>query len=655
MLPIPVPTEPWRFAGGRVWLDDIVAKGQDDTLQYLEGCASSPIDDSRKVNDKTEAYRKFCKTVLSKAGPGVTADPEAIAVDLCHNRASAEDKFRAFLRHYVKTSVQLRPSLGPEEYEWVRDVDSAITVTEFWKALVREFDCGFLQTKRRQEPEKASLYSLKFCDTSQGAGSVWKWIREDLAEELGLSRGQMFRKQEVTGEDVLAILSVLWARPDVVTCQPTERLTSHAMILLASMGAFRLGALSRIQYHQVELAIVADPVNKSTRLVGTVTIVHNKVDKNALKRSQDDRISFSVAFAPCPIVCVLSLIVAKAIKDDAFDVGFESLDALLSRPTLGGLAYLPIRWKNDILETPIFELPYHRLWEIWRSCTWALGCRDPPRPYAMRVGGAGRLDGVLTPAVRNFVVDNSSEVFEKSYLPNHFRGQLATFAFGALAGDYEPLFRQLCNAFLKVDANAPMTVTPEEKATFEQRHDLRTISARLADDGEGEPPGWRDELHSRASYIRKSLAKQLKVQKRTLYFENMDRQRALGTRCAPFPTKRQTPAIQDESYPFEGASAIGSFFQHFSATQDLRPATLKSYSELLVAYLRRLPAEVVHSAYAAIREATASDPDPSSSTPSLAEPPLRSRALQLIATHELSNPGGRLGVDSSLLLLQPEV
>ncbi|KAM0270905.1 hypothetical protein ACHAQH_009251, partial [Verticillium albo-atrum] len=102
---------------------------------------------------------------------------------------------------------------------------------------------------------------------------------------------------------------------------------------------------------------------------------------------------------------------------------------------------------------------------------------------------------VLTPAVRNFVVDNSSEVFEKSYLPNHFRGQLAKFAFGALAGDYEPLFRQLCNASLKVDANAPMNVTLEEKAAFEQRQDLRAISIKLADDSEGEAPGWRDELH----------------------------------------------------------------------------------------------------------------------------------------------------------------
>lgn len=95
-------------------------------------------------------------------------------LDLCANRPSAEDKFRAFLRHHVKTSMQLRPSLGPEEYEWVREVESAITVTELWKALVRDFDSGFLQIKRREEPEKTSSYSLKFTDTSQGSGSVWK-------------------------------------------------------------------------------------------------------------------------------------------------------------------------------------------------------------------------------------------------------------------------------------------------------------------------------------------------------------------------------------------------------------------------------------------------------------------------------------------------
>ncbi|RNJ54447.1 hypothetical protein D7B24_000463 [Verticillium nonalfalfae] len=117
---------------------------------------------------------KFCKIVLSKVGPSAASDPETIVLDLCANRPSAEDKFRAFLRHHVKTSMQLRPSLGPEEYEWVREVESAITVTELWKALVRDFDSGFLQIKRREEPEKTSSYSLKFTDTSQGSGSVWK-------------------------------------------------------------------------------------------------------------------------------------------------------------------------------------------------------------------------------------------------------------------------------------------------------------------------------------------------------------------------------------------------------------------------------------------------------------------------------------------------
>ncbi|KAG7110479.1 hypothetical protein HYQ45_014881 [Verticillium longisporum] len=182
MSAISIPAEPWRFAGGRVWLDEFVEQSHDDTLQYLEGCASDPIEDSRKVHRKAEAYRKyarrlwnmFCKIVLSKVGPSAASDPETIVLDLCANRPSAEDKFRAFLRHHVKTSMQLRPSLGPEEYEWVREVESAITVTELWKALVRDFDSGFLQIKRREEPEKTSSYSLKFTDTSQGSGSVWK-------------------------------------------------------------------------------------------------------------------------------------------------------------------------------------------------------------------------------------------------------------------------------------------------------------------------------------------------------------------------------------------------------------------------------------------------------------------------------------------------
>jgi hypothetical protein len=51
-------------------------------------------------------------------------DPDSIWLDLCRNRDLAKDRCRAFLRRYVKDSVKWVPTLGQEEHEWERTVNS---------------------------------------------------------------------------------------------------------------------------------------------------------------------------------------------------------------------------------------------------------------------------------------------------------------------------------------------------------------------------------------------------------------------------------------------------------------------------------------------------------------------------------------------------
>ena len=61
-------------------------------------------------------------------------DPEEIIFDLCRGKTdaarkkSAVDHCKAFFESYVKRSVKPYPTLGPEEYEWKRSVESVRAV-----------------------------------------------------------------------------------------------------------------------------------------------------------------------------------------------------------------------------------------------------------------------------------------------------------------------------------------------------------------------------------------------------------------------------------------------------------------------------------------------------------------------------------------------
>ena len=60
-----------------------------------------------------------------------------------------------------------------------------------------------------------------------------------------------------------------------------------------------------------------------------------------------------------------------------------------------GIDYTPLSWSEDMLEKEIIDLKYHTFWKIWNRCMLVAGLLDKPRPYSMRVGAGGRLDGKI--------------------------------------------------------------------------------------------------------------------------------------------------------------------------------------------------------------------------------------------------------------------
>lgn len=108
------------------------------------------------------------------------------------------------------------------------------------------------------------------------------------------------------------------------------------------------------------------------------------------------RVSLSVTFVPCKPLCLLSLLVATALADNAFEVPFDSFETLLSRPRLEpGVNYLPLKWREEFQDRSIIDLSYNQYWTIWSKTVHVAGVREGLRPYATRVGAGQRLDGMF--------------------------------------------------------------------------------------------------------------------------------------------------------------------------------------------------------------------------------------------------------------------
>lgn len=68
----------------------------------------------------------------------------------------------------MKKSGLWEVSLGPNEYEWKREVTSAITLTEVWKRLVVEAHSTVLFRKRKEDRVNRRQWVLSFAEKGTG-------------------------------------------------------------------------------------------------------------------------------------------------------------------------------------------------------------------------------------------------------------------------------------------------------------------------------------------------------------------------------------------------------------------------------------------------------------------------------------------------------
>ncbi|KAJ6445193.1 precorrin 3B synthase CobZ [Purpureocillium lavendulum] len=201
------------------------------------------------------------------------------------------------------------------------------------------------------------------------------------------------------------------------------------------------------------------------------------------------------------------------------------------------------------------------------------------RPYAMRVGGSGWLDGSLTAPLRNFILSNSTEVYEHSYLPIHLNKDLMKVAYRDKAGQNEEMVSMMSRAFLRRDPYAPVYITKDDFASFEKRNDLSSLRKQYRE--AKDDPVKAQKIKARIKYLLDWLER-LRIQEvRKEYFDEVDRLRAQGISTHHLRTTQATnPRKQREVVGSTVAVRIGKLLD-----EDIAPA---SAATLLLAYLQEI-------------------------------------------------------------------
>lgn len=182
----------------------------------------------------------------------------------------------------------------------------------------------------------------------------------------------------------------------------------------------------------------------------------------------------------------------------------------------------------------------------------------------MRVGAGGRLDGALEPAVRNYVMSHSSDVYQNSYQTQRVRQDLQRIAFGVeMTGANGGLFHLLQRSSLQRDEGAPIYPTQSDLEAMEERKDIKALRAQYDLCRKAETRVGRDRISARIYNIRMELSRKNVQQRRKEYFELADRAHAEGRTVmahhyiSPFACGKSNIRLASEA-----SEIIGEFLRH---------------------------------------------------------------------------------------------
>ncbi|KAF6782181.1 hypothetical protein CSOJ01_16025 [Colletotrichum sojae] len=153
--------------------------------------------------------------------------------------------------------------------------------------------------------------------------------------------------------------------------------------------------------------------------------------------------------------------------------------------TIKNVGYVLLKWKAEFANRVMFPIKYSTFWSLWRQVQTALGMREHIKVYSIRVGAGSRLHGVFEPAFWNYILGNTTTVYEKSYIP---------------------------------DENAPIYPTAEDYNNIKSRKDITALRREVEE--------MKAKLRLEADIT--ALRKLAVTVRRRKYFAEADRLRSLG-------------------------------------------------------------------------------------------------------------------------------
>jgi hypothetical protein len=163
----------------------------------------------------------------------------------------------------------------------------------------------------------------------------------------------------MTSEDIVLLLRTLWSRATDINCNAKTRLAFHGVLLLAGIGGFRPGVIMQYKYDDVQIGLVRNSLRPDKKkLVAILKIHQNKQISEIVHQDQSDtyiftavylmiltysyRLTLSITTVPYQLLCLTSILMARVLSKQAFQVNYESLDDILDRPNLGRMDYIPL-------------------------------------------------------------------------------------------------------------------------------------------------------------------------------------------------------------------------------------------------------------------------------------------------------------------------
>ncbi|KAM3492106.1 hypothetical protein MY3957_004597 [Beauveria namnaoensis] len=494
------------------------------SLDILRQHEDNPIDPVEFEAAKTKQFRNSVWGRWHEFAKIMSFDPSQVWIDLCYRRDTAKSYCRTFLEVYVSTSTVRRPCLGPEEWHDVRTVNAAATVQDVWAALVKRADQQVLLPLRQGcNPMQAGIYDLGFSSRNNSSRSG-----------------------------------------------PAYEVADWIPMLAEKIGLSLTQGFEKRELSDEDIVLILFTVwSRAEHIQCTPDLRKYKVQRD--QRSQQ--------------VCLLTALATRAIRDNAFKGGYTSIDQLLPEKPLDH-DYVPLHWKSSVLDAKIVPCSYRSFWKVWNRTLYVAGLRndDNIRPYALRVGAGGRLDGSLTRALSNYIMSHTTEVFERSYQARHLTANLMRIAFDSRAGDNDRMIRSLSSAFSRRDPDAPIYVSTDELAAFEERKDIQTLR-QLHKETFKKEPHKATAIKNQIRYLLDCLEK-LKLQEiRRKYFDTVDNLRGRHESTEHLdPQLTENPRSAREVPSFERAVLIGKFMRE--------NASVVTLGESMIAYLEERPTKL---------------------------------------------------------------